>query len=40
MVQAAASSFGRPEEEALSRELFRRPVKAHSHEKACVGSLL
>jgi len=32
--------LGRPEGEALSRELFRRPVKAHSDEKACVGSLL
>jgi len=32
--------LGRPEEEALSRGLFRRPVRTHSHEKACVGSLL
>jgi len=28
--------LGRPEKEALSRELFRRPVKAHSYRKACV----
>jgi len=46
VVQAVVSScvalppFGRPGQEALSRGLSRRPMKAHSREKACGGSLL